>query len=182
MDRRRYSPGRRSARLVAVAALSALAVCASPHGGWLTPVPVLAHKPPPPTPVPTATPIPTPPPTATPAPTPAPTPKPTEKPQPSPTAEHHAAGTLAPAAAPAASTAGPPSAAPSAAAPQHTAPGGTPVPTHLVQQTSVPTALASFAENRHGQLSGYVLGADVLAGVAVMGSLALAELRRRRLV
>jgi len=176
MDRRRCSPGRRSARLAAAVALSALAVCASPHGGWLAPVAVLAHKPPPPTPVPTATPLPTPTPTATPKPTPAPT----EPPQASPTPAHRAPHTPASAVAP--PSAPPPSAAaPSATASQSAAPQ-TPAPAHLVQRPSVPTALAAFAENRKGQLSAYVLGADILAGVAVLGSLTLAELRRRRLV
>jgi hypothetical protein len=52
----------------------------------------------------------------------------------------------------------------------------------LLQQTAAPTSLAAYAENRHGQLSPYVLTADVLAGVSVLGSLLLAELRRRRLV
>jgi hypothetical protein len=46
----------------------------------------------------------------------------------------------------------------------------------------VPTTLASFAQNRSGRLSPYVLSADVLAGIAVLSSLLLSELRRRRLV
>src|SRR5258708_39454263 len=94
MDRRRYSPRRRSAhRVLAVAALSALGLCASPHGSWLVPTVVLAHKapPPPPTPVPTAPPSPTPSPPAPPTPAPSPTPAPTAKAQPTPAAARRAA-------------------------------------------------------------------------------------------
>jgi hypothetical protein len=171
MDRRRCSPRRRSARIVAIAALSAFAVCASPHGGWLAPLPVSAHKP-----------SPSPSPSPTPAPTPAPTPLPTPAPTPKPTASpgHH--WTSPPAAAAMATPAPPPPSAPaesSAAVPSHAA---APTP-HLTQRASVPTTLAGFASAaRPRQLSGYVLGADILAAVAVVGSLALAELRRRRLV
>jgi hypothetical protein len=53
----------------------------------------------------------------------------------------------------------------------------------VTQETApVSTAIATYAEDSHGALSPYVLGADVLAGVSVAGSLALAELRRRRLL
>ena len=44
------------------------------------------------------------------------------------------------------------------------------------------STLAAYASDTHGALSPYVLGADILAGISVAGSLALAELRRRRLV
>lgn len=72
---------------------------------------------------------------------------------------------------------------PDAATATATAAPHTPQPTHLVQQTSpVASALASYATDARGALSPYVLGADVLAGVSVAGALALAELRRRRLV
>ena len=56
-------------------------------------------------------------------------------------------------------------------------------PAQLVQQAaSVSSTLAAYASDDQGHLSPYVLGADVLAGVAAAGSLLLAELRRRRLV
>jgi hypothetical protein len=46
----------------------------------------------------------------------------------------------------------------------------------------VPSAVAAYAVDSHGKLSPYVVGADALAGVAVASSLALVELRRRKLL
>jgi len=178
VDRRRYLPRRRSARVLSVAALSALGLCLSSQGG-LVALAESAHKPPPPSPSPLPTAVPT----ATPKPTPTPTPEPTEKPAPAPTPEHHAVRTPAAAVPPAPAPTKPP--APPSAAPPTPAPTAahTPHPAQLAQHTtSLPTTLASFAANPQGGLSPYVLGADLLAGLAVAGSVLLAELRRRRLV
>lgn len=181
MDRRRYLPRRRSARVLAVAALSALGFCLSSQGGVVA-LAEAAHKPPAPTPTPSPTAAPTAKPTPTP--TPAPTPEPTEKPAPTPAPEHHSSSSAAPAAVHSAAPSATPSAPPSAASATPTSvPARTPRPAQLVQQTtSVPTTLAGFAANPQGGLSPYVLGADMLAAVSVAGSLLLAELRRRRLV
>jgi hypothetical protein len=181
MDRRRCSPRRRWARFLATASLSTLGLFAAPHGGWLAPTTVLAHKPmPSPTPPPpTPTPAPSPTLAATPGPTPAPTAS-GDEPSPSSTPEHHGRFHSAAPAAAAATTAPSPPVQPAARATSRPRP--TSAPQLTVQETSVPTTLASFAQNRSGRLSPYVLSADVLAGIAVLSSLLLSELRRRRLV
>jgi hypothetical protein len=165
-----------------VAALSALAFFGLPRGGLLAPVPVLAHKAPPPTPIPTATPVPRPTPTPTPVPAPTPSPEPTSKPAPTPGAAHHGGEAPAPISRVATAAPAPPSAAP--VAPAATArPAQAHTPPQLTQETSpVSSAIAAYASDSHGALSPYVLGADILAGVSVAGSLALAALRRRRLI
>lgn len=68
-------------------------------------------------------------------------------------------------------------------APPATAPAHPPTSARLTQTTTpVSTEIAAYATDSRGALSPYVLGADILAGVSVAGSLALAELRRRRLI
>jgi len=160
----------------------------SPHGSWFAPTGVQAHKAPPPSPTPLPTlppaPTPTPAPTATPTPAPSPTAEPTGKPK--PTAAPTANGSAHTPEAEQASAVVTSHPAPSASAPATQRPAPAHVatkPAQLVQQaSSVSSTLASFASDSRGALSPYVLGADVLAGVSVAGSLLLAELRRRRLV
>jgi hypothetical protein len=57
-----------------------------------------------------------------------------------------------------------------------------PSPSPLTQLSAVPAAVASYATDSHGKLSPFVVGADALAGVSVASSLALVELRRRKLL
>jgi hypothetical protein len=76
---------------------------------------------------------------------------------------------------------------PPPAPPSHApTPAGLPTPhatpSLFTQLSALPTAVAEYAEDSHGNTSPYVVGADAMAGVAVTSSLALAALRRRGLL
>jgi len=201
----RVCPRRFMRALVTAAAMTALLACLAARVGppalsiqtASADFEVPGHPGPSPTPTPRPSPTPTPHPTATPhpTPTPAPTPKPSETPQPSPSAEpshtpepEHSP-TAAPAPAHAAPTAAPtapptddasPSAAPPTSTPHLPTPNAT--PSLVTQLSALPAAVAAYAQDSHGQISPYVVGADAMAGVAVTSSLALALLRRRGLL
>jgi hypothetical protein len=133
--------------------------------------------------LPTPTPAPTPLPTA--EPTPRPTAAPTPAPTPRPTAKHDDGGgqqNSAPVAAPPAAVTPPPPAAPPPSTLRATPPQAQPSPTLITQLSTLPAAVAAYAADARGNTDPYVVGADALAGVACMSSLALAGLRRRGLL
>ena len=141
-------------------------------------------------PRPTATPTvqPTPTPTAKPTPTltPMPTPMPTLPPEASPRPTAHPAPARPSAAPvvvpPTAAPTPPPTAPPTATPPPHPRPSAHPTPAVVTQLSALPTAVAQYAQDSHGNTSPYVVGADAMAGLAVTSSLALATLRRRGLL